>query len=85
MGKEERNLKIATVIGKLEPRRNAPGLEDARWIQLRIGKQMMVAADPVGAEPGQLVLVATGAAAGHYRMDLCTDALVVAVLEDNNG
>ena len=30
---------------------------------------------------GQMVLLATGNAAGHYRMDFCTDALVVAVLE----
>ena len=78
-------MKIATVIGKLEPKCYAPGLEEICWIQVRIDKELIVAADPVGAAPGQLVLLAQGPAAGHYRMELCTDALVVAVLEDNNS
>ena len=78
-------MTIATVIGALEPAARAAGMEDVRWIQVRVQQQLLVAADPVGAKPGQTVVLVQGAAAGGYRMDLCTDALVVAVLEDNNG
>lgn len=80
-------MKIATVIGKLETRHCAAGYENVNWIQVRLDKETLVAADLVGAGTGQLVLLATGDAAGRYRMDLCTDALVVAVLAEtgNNG
>lgn len=74
-------MKIATVIGKLEPKCSVRGFEEIQWVQTRADGEIFVAADPLGTQPGQLVLLATGAAAGHYRMDYCTDALVVAVLE----
>lgn len=78
-------MKIATVIGSLEPTRRAPGTEQVRWVQVRTDEEILTAADPVGVQPGELVLVATGAGAGHYRMDFRTDALIVAVLEENGN
>lgn len=74
-------MKIATVIGRLEPERSAPGLESVSWVQVRTDEEILTAADPVGVQEGQMVLLATGNAAGHYRMDFCTDALIVAVLD----
>ena len=73
---------IATVIGKLEPKCSVRGFEEIRWIRTQADGRILVAADPLGAEAGQLVLLAQGSAAGHYRMDYCCDTLVVAVLDD---
>ena len=75
-------MKIGTVIGRLEPLCSAAGFEHVAWIQVRVDGEPVTAADPVGAQPGQQVLLALGRAAGHYRMDLGTDALVAAILKD---
>lgn len=75
-------MKIATVIGKLEPKRAAPGFEEVKWIQVRVEKETVVAADMVDAAPGQLVLLATGAAAERCCMTCPADPIAVAVLEE---
>lgn len=78
---------VATVIGPLYVGRTAPGMEDTAWVQVRTDEMILTAADPIGVRPGELVLLATGSRAGQYRADCCTDALIVAVLEEtgNNG
>ena len=80
-------MRIGTVIGKLELSRSAPGFEDVAWIQVRLEKETTVAADLVGTSPEQLVLLAEGEAAKRYRMDICADTIVAAVLAEsgNNG
>lgn len=80
-------MKLATVIGALQAKCTAAGYENVNWVQVRTENETVVAADVVGAKAGQPVLLLTGDAAGRYRMDLCSDALVVAVLEEtgNNG
>lgn len=74
-------MKIGTVIGKLEPKRSAPGFEEVSWIQARVEKETVVAADLAGAEAGQLVLLAAGAAAERCCMTCPADVIAVAVLE----
>lgn len=74
-------MKIGTVIGKLEPQRCAPGFEEIAWMQVCVEKETVVAADMVGAEPGQMVLLATGAAAGRCNMTCPADVIAVAVIE----
>lgn len=74
-------MKIGTVIGKLEPKRSAPGFEEVKWCQVRVEKQTLVAADLVGTEPGQLVLLADGTLADHHHMTCPADTIAVAVLE----
>ena len=78
-------MTIATVIGPLYAGRTAAGMEDVAWIQVRTDEMILTAADPIGVSPGELVLLATGAAAGRYRAEYCTDALVVAVLEETGN
>lgn len=75
-------MKIAAVIGKLEPKRTAPGFEDVKWIQVRVEKETVVAADLVGAAPGQAVLLATGSVAERCHMTCPADTIAVAVLEE---
>lgn len=74
-------MKIATVLGTVKAQRILPGFEDIRWVQLKTEQETFVAADPVGAKPGQLALIATGPMAHHIQMDCPTDAIVLAVLE----
>ena len=48
---------------------------------VRSGSEELVAADQVGAGPGDRVLLATGTVASRYCMDAPVDAAVVAILD----
>ena len=48
----------------------------------RTGEEELVAADQVGAGPGDRVLLATGTVASRYCMDAPVDAAVVAIVDD---
>lgn len=73
-------MKIGTVMGKLEPLRSAPGFEEVSWIQARVEKETVVAADMVGTETGQTVLLADGTVAERCHMTCPADIIAVAVL-----
>lgn len=74
-------MKLGTVVGAVEPAGSAPGFEGVRWTQVRVGEELLVAADPIGSKKGQTVLLALGEAARHWQLGLVTDALVAAVVE----
>lgn len=73
-------MKIGTVIGTLEPARSAPGFEDVRWLQVRVGQRIAVAADLVTAQAGQTVVLAEGSAARNCQMTCPADLIAVAVI-----
>ena len=56
------------------------------FLVVETGCESLVAADQVGAGPGDRVLLATGSVASRYCMDAPIDAAVVAILdrEDNH-
>ena len=56
------------------------------FLVVETGGESLVAADQVGAGPGDRVLLATGTVASRYCMDAPVDAAVVAILdrEDKN-
>lgn len=74
-------MKIGTVMGVLQLQKCAPGYEQVQWKQVRFADQVLVAADIVGANSGDLVLLAEGPAANGVRMDLRCDALILGILE----
>jgi len=74
-------MKTGTVLGVLETVKAARGYENARWVQLRTDEGIEAALDPIGAAPGDLVLVAAGEAAKAHTMSCPADALVVAVVK----
>lgn len=54
----------------------------ADLLVVRTGEEELVAADQVGAGPGDRVLLATGTVASRYCMDAPVDAAVVAIVDD---
>ncbi len=74
-------MKIGTVIGSVWATRKAPCLQGQTFLVVEEGNETIVAADQVGAGPGDRVLLATGTVASRYCMDAPVDAAVVAILD----
>ena len=74
-------MKIGNVVGSIWATRKAQCLQGQTFLVVRAGDEELVAADQVGAGPGDRVLLATGAAAARYCMDAPVDAAVVAVVD----
>ena len=74
-------MKIGTVTGSVWATRKAPCLSGQTFLVVRTGTEDLVAADQVGAGPGDRVLLVTGTLAGRYCMDAPVDAVVVAILD----
>ena len=72
---------IGTVLGDVRLRECAVGYEQISFRQVRLEDRLVVAADLVGAQAGDLVLLTEGAAAAGYRMDLRCDALILGKVE----
>lgn len=51
------------------------------FLVVSTGTEELVAADQVGAGPGDKVLLVTGTAAARYCMDAPMDAVVVAIID----
>ncbi len=81
------NVKIGTVTGSVWATRKAPCLTGQTFLLIYTGTQELVAADQVGAGPGDRVLLVTGTTAARYCMDAPVDAAVVAIIdrEDSHG
>ena len=79
-------MKIGTVTGAVWSSRKASCLMGQTFLTVDTGSESLVAADQVGAGPGDRVLLATGTVAARYCMDAPVDAAVVAILdrEDKN-
>ena len=74
-------MKIGTVIGSVWATRKAACLQGQTFLVVEEGDKQIVAADQVGAGPGDRVLLATGTVASRDCMDAPVDAAVVAILD----
>ena len=72
---------IGTVTGSVWSSRKAPCLMGQTFLVVETGNESLVAADQVGAGPGDRVLLATGTVASRYCMDAPIDAAVVAIID----
>ena len=74
-------MKLGTVIGSVWATRKAGCLSGQTFLVVDTGKEDLVAADQVGAGPGDRVLLVTGTVAARFCMDAPIDAAVVAILD----
>ncbi len=74
-------MKIGTVTGSVWATRKAMCLSGHTFLVVKTGTEELVAADQVGAGPGDKVLLVTGNAASRYCMDAPVDAVVVAIVD----
>lgn len=75
-------MKIGRVIGSVWATRKASCLQGQTFLVVESCNQKIVAADQVGAGPGDKVLLATGTVASRYCMDAPVDAAVVAIIDE---
>ena len=75
-------MKIGKVVGAVWATRKAGCLSGQTFLVVDTGKEDLVAADQVGAGPGDRVLLVTGTVAARFCMDAPIDAAVVAILDD---
>ena len=78
-------MKIGIVIGSVWATRKAQCLQGQTFLVVESCGQEIVAADQVGAGPGDRVLLATGTVASRYCMDAPVDAAVVAIVDPEGG
>ena len=76
-------MKIGTVTGAVWSSRKAQCLQGQTFLVVEADGMQIVAADQVGAGPGDKVLLATGTVASRYCMDAPVDAAVVAIVDGN--
>ena len=74
-------MKIGTVTGSVWATRKAHCLSGHTFLVVYTGTEELVAADQVGAGPGDRVLLVTGTSASRYCMEAPVDAVVVAILD----
>ena len=75
-------MKIGTVTGSVWSTRKAACLSGQTFLVVSTLTGDIVAADQVGAGPGDQVLLATGTVASRYCMDAPVDAAVVAIVDE---
>ncbi len=78
-------MKIGTVKGSVWATRKADCLQGQTFLLVDTGAQELVAADQVGAGKGDRVLLVTGTTAGRFCMEAPVDAVVVAILDREEG
>ena len=76
-------MKIGKVIGSVWATRKADCLQGQTFLVVKADGDEIVAADQVGAGPGDRVLLATGTVASRFCMDAPVDAAVVAIVDTN--
>ena len=74
-------MKIGKVVGSVWATRKAQCLQGQTFLVVKADGEEIVAADQVGAGPGDRVLLVTGTAAGRFCMDAPVDAAVVAIVD----
>ena len=74
-------MKIGKVRGSVWATRTAQCLQGQTFLVVEADGVTLVAADQVGAGPGDRVLLATGTVASRFCMDAPVDAAVVAILD----
>ena len=78
-------MKIGNVTGSVWATRKAPCLQGQTFLVVESEGSMIVAADQVGAGPGDRVLLATGTTAARFCMEAPVDAAVVAILDQEKS
>ena len=78
-------MKIGTVTGAVWATRKATCLQGQTFLVVKSDGEEIVAADQVGAGPGDRVLLATGTVASRYCMEAPVDAAVVAIIDMKKG
>ena len=78
-------MKVGTVTGSVWATRKAACLMGQTFLVVDTGTERIVAADQVGAGKGDRVLLVTGSAASRFCMEAPVDAVVVAILDGNEG
>ena len=74
-------MKVGNVVAAIWATRKAACLQGQTFLVVESGGEEIVAADQVGAGPGDRVLLATGTVASRYCMDAPVDASVVAIVD----
>ena len=74
-------MKIGKVTGSVWATRKVSCLSGQTFLVVDTGQETLVAADQVGAGPGDRVLLATGTVAAKFCMEAPVDAAVVAILD----
>ena len=74
-------MKIGTVTGSVWATRKASCLMGQTFLTVQTGDQELVAADQIGAGPGDKVLLVTGTVASRFCMEAPIDAAVVAIVD----
>ena len=74
-------MKIGKVIGSVWATRKAACLHGQTFLIVKSEGDEIVAADQVGAGPGDRVLLVTGTVASRFCMDAPVDAAVVAIVD----
>ena len=78
-------MRIGRVTGAVWATRKAECLQGQTFLVVEADGEKIVAADHVGAGPGDRVLLATGTVASRYCMDAPVDAAVVAIVDAKQG
>lgn len=78
-------MMLGTVTGAVWATRKAACLMGQTFLTVDTDRQTIVAADQVGAGPGDRVLLITGTAASRFCMEAPVDAVIVAILDQNGG
>lgn len=78
-------MMIGTVLGCVQLQRAVPGAAEKRFVQVRCGGALVTALDPVGVQPGQMVLLSCGENASRMCPEVSVDAVVLGVAEPGNN
>lgn len=78
-------MKIGKVIGSVWATRKAQCLMGQTFLVVQTEEDEIVAADQVGAGPGDRVLLVTGTVASRFCMDAPVDAAVVAIVDQKRS
>lgn len=76
---------IGKAVGELKMARSLGGAAHLRWVQVKTERGILVALDPLGTEPGDLLLVSEGESAWRLCPEVPADAAVVGVVAQNKG
>ena len=78
-------MKIGKVVGAVWATRKAACLQGQTFLIVNAEGEEIVAADQVGAGPGDRVLLATGTVASRFCMDAPVDAAVVGIVDEKKA
>jgi ethanolamine utilization protein EutN len=78
-------MKLGIVTGSVWATRKASCLMGQTFLTVQTGDQELVAADQIGAGPGDKVLLVTGTVASRFCMEAPIDAAVVAIVDQKQS